>query len=221
LDPFFLYQLSITADDFHSLRTEQHLLVDFVQFPIKFIELLEECIKNKGEEHPKQVSFFLVKQCSYLRKNENRFLARLGSDNKATALFSVIETNSFRNIVHIALSFIPGNDLAVKVYLAGLVKELKSQKSDLMFRLDNTGHSLVNKTKETDNTIKQLTQELEDMKVAHSQQKTLFELDFTKQFSEEKEKFSNEREMYRMEYERKLRELEMKYQEQVSSNYCR
>jgi hypothetical protein len=55
-----------------------------------------------------------------------RFVCRLSSQphlNKA--MLSVVETNSFRNIVHISLSFIPGNDAAVKVYLAGLVKEFK------------------------------------------------------------------------------------------------
>jgi spindle assembly abnormal protein 6 len=52
-DPFFLFQLEITAESFHALRAEQNILVDFLQFPLKFIELLEECIKSKGEEHPK------------------------------------------------------------------------------------------------------------------------------------------------------------------------
>ena len=53
LDPHCLYQLSLSDQDFHSLRQEQHLLVDFAQFPLKFIELLQETIKNKDKEHPK------------------------------------------------------------------------------------------------------------------------------------------------------------------------
>ena len=52
-DPFFLYQLDIGEDDFHTLKSEQNLLVDFAHFPVKFIELLEECIACRNDEHPK------------------------------------------------------------------------------------------------------------------------------------------------------------------------
>jgi spindle assembly abnormal protein 6 len=52
-DLYFLYQLDIGEDDFHHLKTDQNLLVDFAQFPKKFIELLEECVQNKDKETPK------------------------------------------------------------------------------------------------------------------------------------------------------------------------
>ena len=47
-DPFFLFQLEIGEDDFHRLKSEQNLLVDFAEFPFKFVELLEECIAASG-----------------------------------------------------------------------------------------------------------------------------------------------------------------------------
>jgi hypothetical protein len=55
-DPFFLYHMTIGEDDFHTLRTEQNLLVDFLQFPLKLIELLDECNACKNEDSPKYVN---------------------------------------------------------------------------------------------------------------------------------------------------------------------
>jgi len=52
-DPFFLYTLEIGEDDFHVLKNEQNLLVDFQQFPISFTQLLDECIDSKFEDSPK------------------------------------------------------------------------------------------------------------------------------------------------------------------------
>lgn len=52
-DPYFLYQLEISEDSFHAIKHEQNLLVDFQQFPEKAIDLLQECIKCRNEEHPK------------------------------------------------------------------------------------------------------------------------------------------------------------------------
>lgn len=59
-DPFFLCQLDIGEEDFHTVKNEQNLLVDFQQFPHKFIELLEECVKCRNQENPKYVTFYPV-----------------------------------------------------------------------------------------------------------------------------------------------------------------
>ena len=47
-DPFFLYFLEVSEDDFQNLKVEQCILVDFTTFPYKLIELLEQCIKDAG-----------------------------------------------------------------------------------------------------------------------------------------------------------------------------
>ena len=52
-DPYFLYSLEIGEDSFHSIRNDQNLLVDFQQFPEKLIELLQECINCRNDDHPK------------------------------------------------------------------------------------------------------------------------------------------------------------------------
>ena len=48
-DPFFLFTLDVGEEDFHELKRDQSLLVDFAQFPDKFIELVVSCLStNEG-----------------------------------------------------------------------------------------------------------------------------------------------------------------------------
>jgi Centriolar protein SAS N-terminal len=42
-DSFFLYSVSLSCEEFHSLKASQNLLVDFSAFPDKIIELLSAC----------------------------------------------------------------------------------------------------------------------------------------------------------------------------------
>ncbi|KAL1431558.1 hypothetical protein MTO96_014075 [Rhipicephalus appendiculatus] len=54
-DPFFFYTLTLTEDDFQSLKAQQGLLVDFLAFPQKFIDLLELCTKDEQKDSPRFV----------------------------------------------------------------------------------------------------------------------------------------------------------------------
>ena len=42
-DPLFLYQMACSEQDFHQLKAEQQLQVDFQAFPNNFVELLNFC----------------------------------------------------------------------------------------------------------------------------------------------------------------------------------
>lgn len=42
-DPLFLYQMACTEQDYHILKSEQQLLVDFQAFPVSFTELVQYC----------------------------------------------------------------------------------------------------------------------------------------------------------------------------------
>ena len=59
-DPFFFHHMEVSEDEFQSLKVEQSILVDFAQFPDKFIELLEECIASRGEENPRFLAVLRV-----------------------------------------------------------------------------------------------------------------------------------------------------------------
>ena len=42
-DPYFLYALAVGEGDFHAMRREHALLVDFAAFPQHFVDLLKRC----------------------------------------------------------------------------------------------------------------------------------------------------------------------------------
>jgi spindle assembly abnormal protein 6 len=53
LDPFFLYSLYMSEEDYQTLKTQQGLLVDFGAFGQKFIDLLNLCEKDERCDNPK------------------------------------------------------------------------------------------------------------------------------------------------------------------------
>ncbi|KAJ1343670.1 hypothetical protein BSLG_001745 [Batrachochytrium salamandrivorans] len=198
-DPYFLYHLDIAEDDFHALRSQQNLLVDFNQFPIKFIELLEECILGTHEEHPK-------------------FLAHLSADiNSRYATFSIVETNSFKHINHLSLQFVPGTDAAVKQYLASLVNGYKIENAMLKDRLADTDSSLTTKIHDSQSTVTRLTSELDQLKLAYASQGNQLRLEHVSELSKEREVGSHEREMIRIQNEGERREMERKHAYELSS----
>ncbi len=46
-------------------------------------------------------------------------------------MFRVVETNDFNQLPHITLAFRPGNDAAVKTFLAGRLSEVRASHSTL------------------------------------------------------------------------------------------
>lgn len=121
-DPFFLYAMEIGEQEFHSLKHEQSLLVDFLTFPHKLLELLRMSNRNY-EESPK-----LIYTMSRINAHE--------------ATFNIIETNLFKQLVHLSLRFRSGNDEIIKTHLASRLKEFKASCEDLQQRLNQTEESL-------------------------------------------------------------------------------
>uniref|UniRef100_A0A6A7G1S8 ER-Golgi vesicle-tethering protein/Myosin class II heavy chain n=1 Tax=Hirondellea gigas TaxID=1518452 RepID=A0A6A7G1S8_9CRUS len=129
-DPFFLFTLNVSEADFHGLKHEQNLLVDFSAFPSKFIELLELCSSSKDSPVPK-------------------FLAVLSSRNGHSQL-NIMETNQFKHLQHLSLQFRPGNDSSIKKYLARRVLKFKAQNEHLSSELQKTQNSLATHSNELD-----------------------------------------------------------------------
>ncbi|KAK3091357.1 hypothetical protein FSP39_019232 [Pinctada imbricata] len=163
-DLFFLYTLRLGEEDFQSLKTQQGLLVDFAQFPQKFIDLLEMCLREEHKEMPKFILHFMS-QGSF---NGERTMGTL----------NVIETNPFKHLTHLSLKFIPGTDSDIKKYLADCLKQLKDTNSllqqrlehtdmDLNQRLHHTQEALQSKTIELDNIKAEWTAKMNDMAAKH------------------------------------------------------
>lgn len=140
-DPFFLYTLRVSEEEFQVLKLDQSILVDFSEFPSKFIELLQSCVAAADEESPK-------------------FTAGLSSTPEGTFL-SVVETNLFKNLTHLKLEFRAGNDTAVKKYLAKELEKAKGQRNRLQEQLAAQVTANHETIAHTDKTILGLREELE------------------------------------------------------------
>uniref|UniRef100_A0A8I3XB79 Spindle assembly abnormal protein 6 homolog n=1 Tax=Callithrix jacchus TaxID=9483 RepID=A0A8I3XB79_CALJA len=140
-DPFFLYNLVISEEDFQSLKFQQGLLVDFLAFPQKFIDLLQQCT----QEHAKEIPRFLLQLVSPAAILDN-----------SPAFLNVVETNPFKHLTHLSLKLLPGNDVEIKKFLAGCLKCSKEEKLSLMQSLDDV-------TKQLDFTQKTLTEKTQEL----------------------------------------------------------
>ena len=116
-DPYFLYILDVGEQDFHHLKRDQSLLVEFPVFPSKLIELIELCLGCCGSiattvgTSSSSSPSGLGDAASYL----SSFSANL---DISSGVFSVIEANRFKQLTHISLQLRQGNDAAIKAYLA-------------------------------------------------------------------------------------------------------
>lgn len=101
-DLLFLYSLKLSEPDFHALKLEQRLLVDFNRFPEMVKQLLSQ-------------QMALVLQI----------------EEGKEAVLSITEANQFRELTHLSLKLKRGNDEAVKTHLANKLSRYKSATSDL------------------------------------------------------------------------------------------
>eukprot|EP00397_Hematodinium_sp_SG-2012_P012634 GEMP01012810.1.p1 GENE.GEMP01012810.1~~GEMP01012810.1.p1 ORF type:complete len:625 (+),score=132.32 GEMP01012810.1:75-1949(+) len=107
-DAFFLFTLTLGESDFHALKSEQRLLVDFQTFPEKFLEMLQDV--------------------------PERLYAALVMQNNQEAHFSLVESNQFRELPHLCLKFRKGNDEALKEYMSSKLTEFKTNNEILTTR---------------------------------------------------------------------------------------
>ena len=134
-DPFFYYGMDCGETEFHLLKQEQSILVDFQQFPGKFSELVSFC---NHEPH--------------------KFLCLLQCDTQSQeSVLSVVETNYFKQLTHLSLKFRQGNDETLKVYLASKLRELKVEKDDLMINFHSCREMLEGKAAEVERLSEQIS----------------------------------------------------------------
>ncbi|XP_028918495.1 spindle assembly abnormal protein 6 homolog isoform X1 [Ornithorhynchus anatinus] len=199
-DPFFLYNLAISEEDFQSLKFQQDLLVDFSAFPQKFIDLLQQCTQEQGKEIP-------------------RFLLQLVSPatilEHSPASLNVVQTNQFKYLTHLSLKLLPGNDVEVKKFLAGSLKCMKEEKllleqtlkkteEDLSRQLNYTQQALSEKSRELDKLRNELTTHTSSLTSKHSLELT-----------SEREKALQAQAQYQQMLEQQKKELESLHQRNV------
>ena len=99
--------MDIGEQDFHHVKRDQSLLVEFPVFPTKLIELIDLCLRCNANNQ--------VEPNNSTHNDDSKFSANL---DITSGIFSVIESNRFKQLTHIALQLRPGNDAAIKSYLS-------------------------------------------------------------------------------------------------------
>ena len=124
-DPLILYMLDITEIEFHQIKTEQSILIDFQNFPSFLLKMINLCI---GEN--------------------NKYNCILHQINVNQALFIIQERTKFRELNHLILNFTQANDTIVKKYLGSLSMEYKLKYQNILENLNNLNSNFQNLTNE-------------------------------------------------------------------------
>ncbi|KAM3876236.1 spindle assembly abnormal protein 6 homolog [Diretmus argenteus] len=213
VDPYFLFNLSISEEDFQSLKVQQGLLIDFASFPQKFIDLLNLCISEQESENP-------------------RFLLQLSCQSPAldgSANFSVVETNAFKHLNHLSLRLLQGSDKQIKDYLALCLSSLKGEKQSLEIKLKKTEEDLSRQLSYAQQTLSEKTRELDKLRSEWTCQTNSLSSRHSQDLMSEREKtaevqtrFQQQNEQLRQELEaahkRSIQQLQSKLTELEASN---
>ncbi|KFO94422.1 Spindle assembly abnormal protein 6, partial [Buceros rhinoceros silvestris] len=199
-DPFFLYNLVISEEDFQSLKSQQGLLVDFSAFPQKFIDLLQQCIQEQNKDIPRFL-LQLVSSASVL-------------DHTPVSL-NVVETNPFKHLTHLSLKFLPGNDAEVKKFLASSLKCLKEDKMMLEEKLRKTEEDLTRQLSYTQQSLSEKSRELDKLKNEWTSYTAALTNKHTQELTSEKERALQAQTQYQQQHEQQKKELENLHQKSI------
>nr|XP_032660830.1 spindle assembly abnormal protein 6 homolog isoform X3 [Chelonoidis abingdonii] len=199
-DPFFLYNLVISEEDFQSLKCQQGLLVDFSAFPQRFVDLLQQCIQEQNKDTP-------------------RFLLQLVSSasvlDHTPAFLNVVETNPFKHLTHLSLKFLPGNDAEIKKFLAICLKCIKEEKSLLEQKLKKTEDDLTRQLSYTQQSLSEKSRELDKLRSEWTSHTTMLTNKHTQELTNEKEKALQVQTQYQQQHEQQKKELESLHQKSI------
>ncbi|XP_003409570.2 spindle assembly abnormal protein 6 homolog [Loxodonta africana] len=196
-DPFFLYNLVISEEDFQSLKFQQGLLVDFLAFPQKFVDLLEQCT----QEHVKEIPRFLLQLVSPAAILDN-----------SPAFLNVVETNPFKHLTHLSLKLLPGNDVEIKKFLAGCLKCSKEEKLSLTQSLDDVTRQL----NLTQKTLSEKIQELDKLRNEWASHTAALTNKHSLELTNEKEKALQAQVQCQQQHEQQKKDLEILHQRNIS-----
>nr|XP_046246760.1 spindle assembly abnormal protein 6 homolog [Scatophagus argus] len=192
IDPYFLFNLSMSEEDFQSLKVQQGLLIDFASFPQKFIDLLNLCYSEQESDSP-------------------RFLLRLSCQSpvlEGPVNFSVVETNAFKHLNHLTLQLVPGSDKEVKDYLAVCLSSLKMEKQAIEMKLKKTEEDLSRQLIYAQQTLSEKTKELDKLRSEWTSQTSSLSSRHSQELQTEREKAQELQSRLQQQTEQLRQELE-------------
>jgi spindle assembly abnormal protein 6 len=220
-DPYFLYVLDVGEQDFHLLKRDQALLVEFPVFPTKIVELLQSCLDS--QEKLEQLHEASKKDISGDENTDNNinentthhspashetssFIAKLDT---ASGIFSIIEMNEFKQLTHISLQMRQGNDSAIKSYLASRLSLYMSKCSTMQLQLSSTTNELKSELSERNNIAKALEEikshkdvAEESLRSAHTNEIAHIQMTFMNQADDARKRYENQLETARNEIDK-------------------
>ncbi|KAL2089292.1 hypothetical protein ACEWY4_013980 [Coilia grayii] len=173
-DLFFLYNLTISEEDFQSLKVQQGLLVDFSSFPQRFTNLLQQCLTEQDKDNPR---FLLQLQ-----------LHCASSLDHGPASLNVVETNPFKHLTHLSLKLLHGSDTQIKTFLASCLASIKEEKQLLEQKLKKTEEDLSRQLSFTQQTLAEKSRELDKMRLEWNTHTSSLTSRHTHDLSAEREK---------------------------------
>ncbi|XP_041861893.1 spindle assembly abnormal protein 6 homolog isoform X2 [Melanotaenia boesemani] len=196
VDPYFLFNLSISEEDFQSLKMQQGLLIDFASFPQKFIDLLNLCCLEQESDNPR---FLLQLTCQ-------------SSLLEGPVSFSVVETNAFKHLNHLSLRLVQGSDKEIKDYLATCLSTLKAEKQAVDMKLKKIEDDLSRQLSYAQQTLSEKTKELDKLRSEWTNQSSSLSSRHCQELQLEREKVLELQSRFQNETEHLRQELESTHQ---------
>ncbi|RHY26668.1 hypothetical protein DYB32_007409, partial [Aphanomyces invadans] len=167
LETFFLYVWSVSEEEFHDLKHQQRLLVDFPKFATNFMDLLTCCLAKPTILHESSSNHRPEGQAPL------SYLAVLNThDTAGHSTFSIVETNAFKRLTHLSLQFTPGDDAEVKLYLAARLRQTTQDLATTTSDLNAAKKSESELKTQVDHAAQQHSEQLGQAKMAYSDEMT-------------------------------------------------
>jgi spindle assembly abnormal protein 6 len=128
------------------LKQNQDIKVGFAAFPQNVVELLDLCA---SADEPKYQAELVVPA---------------NGTHTELATLNLIETNSFKNLVHLSLTVAPGSETDVKTYLAICLTAQKTETVRLQAELDETTQDSTTRLEAAAHELQAKTHEIAQMK---------------------------------------------------------
>ncbi|XP_077439901.1 spindle assembly abnormal protein 6 homolog isoform X1 [Vanacampus margaritifer] len=191
-DPHFFFSLTISEEDFQSLKVQQALLIEFTSFPEMLTQLLGQCQSEQNCSHPR---FQLLLSCD-------------SPSLEGPAHLSVMETSSFKHIDQLSLRLTPGSDKHVKDYLASCLASLKVEKEALEVKLQKTEDDLTRRLNNAEQTLSEKKSETERLRLEWTLQSSSLSSRHADELRSEREKAAESQDGLRQQMRRLRQDLE-------------
>merc|ERR1712131_369110 len=187
-DFFFLFTCIINENEFHQIKNDQQLTIDYQSFSSVLIELLNECHLEESRDHP---SKRLELSIETLRST-----------------LSIVEPRRIRNITELKLFFTPADDAQQKGSLAKSLKKYQTETAEIERDRINQIDQLEDEIKNVKNQNCQLQRENDELRNRQKIQVDEVKNQAENKLNSERENYINEIRDKDRRYEERLKEAE-------------